>query len=76
MGRENDMEETIQDIALKCVTFSGRNEDDLFTDYERRCNRLKVLPLFSQLRTALRGLLKSGKIFFKEVDGHKLLCKK
>jgi hypothetical protein len=66
---------TISDIALSCVTFSGRCEDDLIADYERRCRRLKIVPLYGQLKTALKSLFAAGKVRFKVVGDHKLLCK-
>lgn len=67
---------TIQDIALKCVTLSGRHENDIISDYERRCNRLKIVPLYGQLKTALQSLLKTGKVYFRTIGDHRLLCRR
>jgi hypothetical protein len=70
-----DNEETIQDIVLSCVTYSGRNEDDLLADYERRCKKKKIVPLYGQVKTALKSLYRQGKIKIVIVQGHKLCCK-
>lgn len=67
---------TIQDIALQCVTLSGRNEEDIIADYERRCTRLRIFPLYGQLKTALVNLKRAGRIYFKQVGSHRLLCKR
>jgi hypothetical protein len=64
---------TIHDIALRCVTYAGRNEEDIVADFERRCRRLQILPLNGQLLTALRALMRAGKVRFIHRDGHKLL---
>lgn len=67
---------TIPDIVLQCVTYAGRNEEDLIADYERRCKRLKIVPLYGQLKTALKRLHSEGKIYLKTVGGHRLCCKR
>lgn len=64
---------TIQDIALKCVTYAGRNEEDVIADYERRCNRLKIIPLFGQLKNALKALHRDGKVKLVKVGNQRLL---
>lgn len=69
------MDETIRDIVLACITYSGRSEDDLLADYERRCKRKKIIPLYGQVRTALIGLHREGMIKVVTIDGHKL-CRK
>ena len=66
---------TIQDIVLKCVTLSGRNEQDILDDYERRCTKLRVVPLYGQLKTAIKSLLRDNKVRFVTRDGHKLLAR-
>ena len=68
--------ETITDIVLSCVPKCGRNEEDFWADYERRCRRLKVIPMEGQVRTALKSLHAEGAIYVKTVQGHKLVCKK
>jgi hypothetical protein len=72
MDRE---EETIQDIVLACVTYTGRTEEDLLADYERRCKRKRIIPLIGQVKSALKALHKAGKIKIVGVQGHRLCCK-
>lgn len=66
---------TIDEIALKCVTLSGINEENLLASYERRCLRLKILALWGQLQAALKRLHKAGKVKLVKIDGHRLLKK-
>ena len=68
-------DETITDLVLACITYSGRTEDDLLADYDRRCKRKKILPLYGQVKTALKSLHKQGKIKIITVNGHRLCCK-
>jgi hypothetical protein len=66
---------TIQDIVFACITFTGRTEDDLLADYERRCKRKRIVPLYGQVKASLRSLCAAGKIKIVEFQGHKLCCK-
>jgi hypothetical protein len=68
-------EKTLLDVILECITFSGRNEQDLVDDFERRCRRYKVIPLWGQLKNGLKELKKQGKIKIRIVQGHKLCAK-
>lgn len=69
-------DETLHDVVLACITKSGRNEEDLLADYQRRCIRKKIVPLYGQLKNALRLLLAEGKIGIKTTQGHKLCFKR
>ncbi len=70
---DNDL--TITGIALKCVTLSGRSEEEVIADYERRCSKLRIIPLYGQLKSALVDLHREGKVKLKTVDGRRLLVR-
>lgn len=72
----DEREETIADIVLSCLTLAGRTEDDFWADYERKCARKRILPLYGQVKTSLVALHRAGRIGVKTVGGRKLCFRK
>lgn len=54
---------TPRDIAFACILKSRPlSEAELIERYNKQCEKLHVLPLWGQLRTALQALKTAGKI--------------
>lgn len=75
MGAAAIEELTIDDIALSAVTLGGRSEDDIWSAYQRKCFRFRIIPIWGQLRAALSRLHKAGKVSVKKVNGVKVCFK-
>jgi hypothetical protein len=68
-------DETIDDVVLSCVTFTGKDEKTLENDYAYKCARKKIYCLYGQLVAALKRLRAAGKIeIVAEVNTR--LCRK
>jgi len=65
---------TISDLVLACIPKSRYiGETELLEKYERVCKRHNVLPLWGQVKTALRKLVTSGQVIVDKTKGAKKL---
>lgn len=58
----NESETPIQDIILDVIPQRGLTENELTERYCKQCDKLRILPLWGQLATALRALRKANKV--------------
>lgn len=64
--------ETIDDVILECILKTRyQDEDELWDRFRKRCDRLKIYPMWGQLREGLGRLKKAGKLTYAKGKGVK-----